>query len=122
NEGSGFGVAYEEPLFPPSRDWEHRKGVSGQRLPDMDLLRRDGSVVRLYRLLQRGCWLRLRFLPDAETISDLGPTILVDMRSPANGGPLANLASALVRPDGYLAHVKPVNDNLQPAKTEWTRA
>jgi len=116
SEGSGFSVAYDEPLFPPGRDWEHRKGVSGQRLPDMDLVHRDGSVVRLYRLLEAGHWVRLHFLSDAETISGPGTTMVVNLRPPADGSLLANLASALVRPDGYLAHVHPANDNLQGSR------
>src|SRR5262249_29133066 len=42
-EGSGFGVAYPEPLFLPDPGWEHRNGLSGQRLPDVDLVLADGS-------------------------------------------------------------------------------
>src|ERR1700761_6803174 len=46
---SGFGVGYPEPLLPPATGWEHRKGVSGQRLPDIDVVLKDGSRTTLYR-------------------------------------------------------------------------
>jgi 2-polyprenyl-6-methoxyphenol hydroxylase-like FAD-dependent oxidoreductase len=116
NEATGFGIAYPEPLSLPHQGWEHRKGVSGQRLPDIELVHRDGSVVRLYRLLEGGCWVQLHFSPDAETTSDPRTTIVVNLLPPASGELLANLASALVRPDGYLAHVRPANDNLRSSQ------
>src|SRR5215471_1451638 len=65
-EGSGFGVAYPAPLFLPGPGWEHRNGVSGQRLPDMDIVLADGSRVALYRFLEDGRWVRLQAVPDNE--------------------------------------------------------
>jgi hypothetical protein len=47
DEVSGFGVAYPEPLFAPGENWEHRDGVSGQRLPDRELVLQDGSRTTL---------------------------------------------------------------------------
>src|SRR5258708_25370575 len=70
DEVSGFGVAYPEPLFAPARDWEHRDGVSGQRLPGMELVLRDRSRTTLYRLLESGRWIRLQLTSDAAVISD----------------------------------------------------
>jgi hypothetical protein len=46
DEVSGFGVAYPEPLFAPDGNWEHRDGVSGQRLPGRELVLQDGSRPR----------------------------------------------------------------------------
>ena len=62
DEVSGFGVAYPEPLFAPDRNWEHREGVSGYRLPDKELVRQDGSRTTLYRLLEDGRWVRLQLV------------------------------------------------------------
>ena len=132
-EGSGFGVAYPEPLFPPDAGWEHRNGVSGQRLPDTDLLLADGSRRAVYRFLEDGRWVRLQLVPDKETSADaecirsvnLAPrpkdwlpatTASVLVHPPHSylaHVPLSkdwlpgNLAAVLVRPDGYLAHVRP---------------
>jgi len=109
-EGSGFGVAYSEPLFPPDPGWEHRNGVSGQRLPDMNLVLADGSRTALYRFLEGGRWVRLQLAPDRETSSDAEWFTSVNLAPGANDGLLANFASVLVRPDGHLAHVRPAND------------
>ena len=106
-EGSGFGVAYPEPLFLPDQGWEHRNGVSGQRLPDMDLLLENGSRKALYRFLEDGRWVRLQRAPDKETLSNAEWITSVDLAAECNDGLLANFASVLVRPDGYLAHVRP---------------
>jgi hypothetical protein len=76
---SGFGVAYPEPLFAPGSNWEHREGVSGQRLPDMDLLLNDGSRTTLYRLLKGGCWVRLQVASDDETTWKLGAMTTVTL-------------------------------------------
>jgi len=109
DEVSGFGVAYPQPLFAPNRNWEHREGVSGQRLPDMELVLQDGSRTTLYRLLEGGRWVRLQFASDAAINSDAAMTI-VALAPGANDGLFANFASVLVRPDGYLAHVRPADD------------
>jgi 2-polyprenyl-6-methoxyphenol hydroxylase-like FAD-dependent oxidoreductase len=106
-EGSGFDVAYPEPLFLPDPGWEHRKGLSGQRLPDMDLVLADGSRTALYRFLEDGRWVRLQAVPDKETTSDAEWIKNVKLAPGANDGLLANFGSALVRPDGYLGHVRP---------------
>ena len=106
-EGSGFGVAYPEPLFLPNPGWEHRNGVSGQRLPDMDLVLADGSRKALYRFLEDGRWVRLQLVPDNETSSDARWITNINLAPGANDRLLANFASVLVRSDGYLAHVQP---------------
>jgi 2-polyprenyl-6-methoxyphenol hydroxylase-like FAD-dependent oxidoreductase len=109
-EGSGFGVAYPEPLFRPDLGWEHRNGVSGQRLPDMDLVLEDGSRTALYRFLEDGRWVRLQRVPDRETLSNAKWITSVNLAPEGNDGLLPNFASVLVRPDGYLAHVRPAHD------------
>ena len=106
-EGSGFGVAYPDPLFPLDPGWEHRNGVSGQRLPDLDLVLEDGSRTALYRLLKDGRWVRLQRAPDGGTLSNAEWITSVNLASEGNDGLLAGFASVLVRPDGYLAHVRP---------------
>ena len=106
-EGSGFGVAYPEPLFLPDPGWEHRNGVSGQRLPDVDLVLKDGSRTALYRFLEDGRWVRLQGATDKETLSNADWITSVNLAPEGNDGLLANFASVLVRPDGYLAHVRP---------------
>jgi 2-polyprenyl-6-methoxyphenol hydroxylase-like FAD-dependent oxidoreductase len=106
-EGSGFGVAYPEPLFPPDPGWEHRNGVSGQRLPDVDLVLEDGSRTALYRFLEDGRWVRLQGATDKETLSNAERITSVNLAPEGNDRLLANFASVLVRPDGYLAHVRP---------------
>lgn len=70
-EGSGFGVVYPEPIFLPDLGWEHRKGVSGQRLADRDLVLRDGSRTTLYQLLERGHWVQLQITSDEGSPSDI---------------------------------------------------
>ena len=106
-EGSGFGVAYPEPLFLPNPGWEHRNGMSGQRLPDMDLVLAVGSRKALYRFLEDGRWVRLQAVPDEETTLDAAWIKSINFAPGANDGLLADFASVLVRPDGYLAHVRP---------------
>jgi 2-polyprenyl-6-methoxyphenol hydroxylase-like FAD-dependent oxidoreductase len=105
-EGSGFGVAYPEPLFLPGPGWEHRNGVSGQRLPDMDLVLEDGSRTTLYRFLEDGRWARLQSATDKESTPSAEWITSVNLAREGNVGPLTNFASMLVRPDGYLAHVR----------------
>jgi 2-polyprenyl-6-methoxyphenol hydroxylase-like FAD-dependent oxidoreductase len=105
-EGSGFGVSYPDPLFLPDPGWEHRNGVSGQRLPDMDLVLEDGSRTALYRFLEDGRWVQLQCAPDKESLPNAERITSVNLAPEGNDGLLADLASALVRPDGYLAHVR----------------
>jgi hypothetical protein len=111
-EVSGFGVVYPEPLFLPAPGWQHRKGVSGHRLPDMDLTLQDGSHTTLSRLLEDGNWLRLQLSlsPDEKAPSETGSIKTVNLPNASNHPVLANLASVLVRPDGYLGHVRPADD------------
>jgi 2-polyprenyl-6-methoxyphenol hydroxylase-like FAD-dependent oxidoreductase len=108
-EGSGFGVAYPEPLFQPEPGWEHRTGVSGQRISDMDLVLKDGSRTELYRLLEDGRWVRLQLAPDEGSPLDMDAMTTIHLALGANDGLLANFASVLVRPDGHLAHVRPAD-------------
>jgi 2-polyprenyl-6-methoxyphenol hydroxylase-like FAD-dependent oxidoreductase len=105
-EGSGFGVAYPDPLFPPDPGWEHRNGVSGERLPDVDLVLEDGSRTALYRFLEDGRWVRLQGARDKESLPNAEWIRSVNLAPEGNDGLLANFASVLVRPDGYLAHVR----------------
>jgi 2-polyprenyl-6-methoxyphenol hydroxylase-like FAD-dependent oxidoreductase len=106
-EGSGFGVAYPDPLFLPDPGWEHRNGVSGQRLPDVDLVLEDGSRMPAYRFLEDGRWVRLQGAPDKESLPNAEWITSINLAPGSNHGLLASLASVLVRPDGYLAHVRP---------------
>ena len=112
-EGSGFGVAYPEPLLPPDPGWEHRSGVSGQRLPDKDVMLEDGSWMALYRFLEDGRWVLLQLAPDKGTSSPEW-TRTVNLGTGAKTGLLSNFASVLVRPDGYLAHVRPAEAAHDP--------
>jgi 2-polyprenyl-6-methoxyphenol hydroxylase-like FAD-dependent oxidoreductase len=110
DEVSGFGVTYAEPLPLLRPGWEHRKGVSGRRIPDMDLVLEDGTDITLYRLLEHGCWARLELMPGAEMFSDTRAIKVANLAADANHGRLAGLAAALVRPDGYLAHIRPATE------------
>jgi 2-polyprenyl-6-methoxyphenol hydroxylase-like FAD-dependent oxidoreductase len=104
---SGFGVGYPDPLTVPKDGWEHRKGVSGRRVPDRDIVLKDGSSSTLYRFLQEGRWIRLQFSEDGDRPRDDVEPIAVDVAHDANSGLFAEFDSVLVRPDGYLAHVRP---------------
>jgi 2-polyprenyl-6-methoxyphenol hydroxylase-like FAD-dependent oxidoreductase len=116
-EGSGFGITYPEPLFSPDPGWEHRNGVSGQRLPDIGLVLEDGSRTPLYRFLEDGRWVRLLRAPHKETSSSAEWITSVKLAPGANDGSLANFAAVLVRPDGYLAHVRPGEDARNAEKS-----
>ena len=105
-EGSGFGVAYPVPLFPPDPGWEHRNGVSGERLPDVDLVLEDGSRTALYRFLEDGRWIRLQGARDKESFPNAEWIRSVNLAPEGNDGLFANFASVLVRPDGHLACVR----------------
>ena len=110
DEVSGFGVSYPEPLFPPDPGWEHRKGLSRQRLPDVELVLKDGSRTTFYRLLESGRWLRLRLTSNEAITSNAGAMTTVSLDPNVNNGLFANCGSVLVCPDGYLAHVCPEGD------------
>lgn len=109
-EVSGFGVVYPEPLFLPAPGWQHRKGVSGHHLPDMNLTLQDGSHTSLSRLLEDGSWLRLQLSLDEKAPSETGSIKNVTLPNGSTHPVLANLAAVLVRPDGYLGHVCPADD------------
>jgi 2-polyprenyl-6-methoxyphenol hydroxylase-like FAD-dependent oxidoreductase len=119
-EVSGFGVVYPEPLFLPAPGWQHRKGVSGHRLPDMDLTLQDGSRTTLSRLLEDGNWLRLQLSlsPDEKAPSETGSIKTANLPNASNHPVLANLASVLVRPDGYLGHVRAADDARDAASPD----
>jgi hypothetical protein len=106
---SGFGVAYPEPLFQADNSWEHQKGVSGQRLRDMDLTLENGSRTTLYRLLEEGRWVRLQLAPNPESVPDASGINFVSLATGTNDPLIDNFPSVLVRPDGYLAHVRRVD-------------
>jgi hypothetical protein len=103
---SGFGVAYPEPLFEADQDWEHGKGVSGHRLSDRGLVLKDGSRTTLYQCLEGGHWVRLQVAAESDSTPGMGAINVVNLASDANDGLLGKFASMLVRPDGYLAHVR----------------
>jgi hypothetical protein len=107
---SGFGVAYPEPLFQAEHNWEHRKGVSGHRLSDGDLVLRDGSRTTLYPYLQEGRWVLLQVAAESNAMPVRGAINIVSLAPGANDGLFGKFASMLVRPDGYLAHVRAVDD------------
>jgi hypothetical protein len=100
---SEFAVAY------PDNGWEHQKGVSGRRLRDMDLTLENGSQTTLYRFLQDGRWVRLQLAPDPESFPDASGINFVSLAAGANDRLFNKFASVLVRPDGYLAHVRGVD-------------
>jgi 2-polyprenyl-6-methoxyphenol hydroxylase-like FAD-dependent oxidoreductase len=116
DEVSGFGVAYPNPLFPPSDNWQHQEGVSGERLPNMDLVLKDGSRTTLYRLLEDGRWLRLQRVPDEESLSETGNVPAVMLAADFKAGMFADFAAVLVRPDGYVAHVRAPVGHARGAK------
>jgi aromatic ring hydroxylase-like protein len=78
-------------------------------------LLRVGSRTTLYLLLEEGRWLRLHLTSHEAITSNAGAMTTVTLAPSANDGLFANLASVLVRPDGYLALVCPAGDarNLQ---------
>ena len=61
----------------------------------------------LYRFLEDGRWVQLQRAPDTETLSNAEWITNVNLAPEGNDGLLANFASVLVRPDGYLGHVRP---------------
>ncbi|MGY4368663.1 hypothetical protein ACVW1A_004728 [Bradyrhizobium sp. LB1.3] len=73
----------------------------------MNLALEGGLHTTLSRLLEDGNWLRLQLSPDEKVPSDVGSIKNVILPNGSNHLALANLASVLVRPDGYLGHVRP---------------
>jgi hypothetical protein len=73
----------------------------------VDLVLEDGSRTALYRFLEDGRWVRLQGATDKETLSNGERITSVNLAPEGNDRLLATFASVLVRPDGYLAHVRP---------------
>ncbi|MEI9985575.1 MAG: hypothetical protein WDN69_21730 [Aliidongia sp.] len=120
-EVSGFSVAYPDPLFAPDDGWEHQNGVSGQRLSDLDLVLQDGSRTTLYRCLEEGCWVQLRNAANARAFPLGAAVINLDLAPGSNNQLLAEFASVLVRPDGYLANVRPAHHAQEQGRLLPTR-
>ena len=80
--------------------------MSGRRLPDKDITLKNGSRSTLYRHLEDGRWVRLQFSEGGDAPRGIEP-VIVDWADDADSGQFAELASVLVRPDGYLGHVRP---------------
>jgi hypothetical protein len=95
-----------EPLLPSPTGWEHREGVNGQRLPDVEVVLEDGSRTSLYRLFDNGRWVRLQTTSDEKTSSDASTIVSANLAPGENNALFADLASVLVRPDGYIAHIR----------------
>ncbi len=106
---SGFGVSYPEPLSPPPMGWEYRKGVSGQRCPDVNLVLKDGSRTTLHHLLKDGRQVELQLTSDQSTAFGVGIAVSAKLAPGEDDALFANFASVLLRPDGYFAHVLPVD-------------
>jgi hypothetical protein len=76
----------------------------------MNLALEDGSHTTFSRLLEDGSWLRLQLSLDEKAPSDVGSIKNVNLKNGSNHRVFTNLASVLVRPDGYLGHVRPADD------------
>jgi 2-polyprenyl-6-methoxyphenol hydroxylase-like FAD-dependent oxidoreductase len=107
DDTSGFAVAYHEPLFPPDPGWERRKGVSGQRLADRDLVLTDGTTAMLYDFFTNGRWVCLQRAPGVDTPANARVTNVVKLAPRHDDDVLAGFAAMLVRPDGYIGPVLP---------------
>jgi len=109
-------------LRPPRRASQGQIFVRGIRSgshaspPDMDLLLENGSRTALYRFLEDGRWVRLQRAPDKDTLSNAEWITSVNLAPEGNDRLLANFASVLVRPDGYLAHVRPAEGGRNAEK------
>jgi 2-polyprenyl-6-methoxyphenol hydroxylase-like FAD-dependent oxidoreductase len=119
---SGFGVAYPDPLFQAEYDWEHRKGVSGRRLSDGDLVLRDGSRASLYSYLEEGRWVLLQVAAESSPKPIRSAINIVNLAPHEKNGVLGGHASILVRPDGYLAHVRALDEAKLPSSLHDCRA
>jgi len=84
--------------------------VSGRRLSDGDLVLRDGSRTTLYPYLQQGRWVLLGVAAEGSATPVGGAINIVSLAPGANDGLPGKFASMLVRPDGYVAHVRAVDD------------
>ena len=71
---------------------------------------RDGSRTTLYRYLQEGRWALLQVAAESDATPVRDAINIVSLAPGANDGLLGKFASTLVRPDGYVAHVRAVDD------------
>jgi 3-(3-hydroxy-phenyl)propionate hydroxylase len=110
-EGSGFGVAYAASLYAPEPGWQHRVGISGNRIPDLDLLLEDGSRAALYGFMNDGSWLNLHRASESGKPAGAMPLKHIKLAAEGNHELLGDLGSVLVRPDGYIGHVKMNEDD-----------
>lgn len=104
-ELSGFDVAYGADEKAAVTAGQLTAGV---RVPDMELVGKDGVLMSLYSLLVEGRWLHLSFKPGA---SVSGPEWLRStsvqslVADPSDHAALRGVRALLVRPDGYVAAV-----------------
>jgi hypothetical protein len=82
--------------------------AAGARVPDVELVGKDGGSMSLYSLLVEGRWLHLSFRP-GESVS--GPEWLRSSSvksltaGPSDHAALRGVWALLIRPDGYVAAV-----------------
>nr|WP_299506817.1 FAD-dependent oxidoreductase [uncultured Rhizobium sp.] len=104
-ELSGFDVAYGADAKAALTAGQLAAGV---RVPDIELVGRDGGPMSLYSLLVEGRWLHISFKPGA---SVSGPEWLRSSSvqsmavAPSGHAALRGVRALLVRPDGYVAAV-----------------
>jgi hypothetical protein len=84
--------------------------VSGHRLSDRDIVLSDGSRTTLYPYLQQGRWVLLGVAAESNATPVRGAINIVSLAPGANDGLLGKFASMLVRPDGYVAHLRAADD------------
>ena len=102
---TGFGVNYPEPLDTPPEGWQHVDGVSGHRLRDLPVTLQDGTVTFACDLLKHGQWICLQLTPDTVPLDD--PRTIQTIHTVHGGDDFyPDLAALLVRPDGYVSHVR----------------
>lgn len=104
-ELSGFDVAYGDDARAAGAAGRLADGV---RVPDIELVGKDGVSMSLYSLLVEGRWLHLSFEPGA---SVSGPEWLRSgcfqslETAPSDHAALRGVRALLVRPDGYVAAI-----------------
>jgi 2-polyprenyl-6-methoxyphenol hydroxylase-like FAD-dependent oxidoreductase len=113
----GFAVTYPEPLPSPCPEWEYWQGLSGRRLPDLDLVLEDGSEATLFRLLEDGDWVQVQLAPGLEILRDPFFVANGNVSDGADNVLRGKFDSVLVRPDGYLAHVHRASDDRDVEKS-----
>ena len=104
-ELSGFDVAYGADAKAALTAGQLAAGV---RVPDIELVGRDGGPMSLYSLLVEGRWLHISFKPGA---SVSGPEWLRSSSvqsmavAPSGHAALRGVRALLVRPDGYVTAI-----------------